>query len=405
MTRVDPPFDGEQSQVDDPHPDGIDLNEDDLEPGNDAPAAPAPLVPAKRKISEATQATYLRYVKTLRKMVSRSLDDVYVNDIRPTDLADFLVNRASFLRPKTAINYRVGLMYWLDTLPQVSDVLHARLTLQLAFPKHGFKPARPDGRPDTLYSRKSVHPRTFSRAKFDKLLAELNRRSDPTLRRARRAHELMYWLQAGLASGLRPIEWETAQWEDKEAGVLRVVTAKRKLDNYALPNIAHLSPPPEPQVRLVPIDASDRIWVEQHLQSIRRHLLEGKSFSRYYENNRIFLYTVSREVFGPQVPPFTLYMLRGQFAANRKRRGVPQDEVSAIMGTSSENADAYYGKSRHAHRGKGVAGHRGGLVCSNRFGDSEHESAWPQESMVRQGTIVDATIIDAPSSTKNEARA
>lgn len=355
MTTPDPALDPLDTDEDRPHPDDLDIDdEDDLGQEQSPAASTSPAPGSRRKVSDGTRAMYMSYIKTLRKQVAASLNNVFTDDIRPTDLADHLINRATTLRPKTAINYRAGLLYWLDTLPQTSDVLHARLSLQVAFPKRGFKPARADGKPDSLYSRRSTHSRTFARAKFSKLIAELNRRSNPELRRARRAQELMYWLHAGLASGLRPIEWETARWEDREAGVLRVVTAKRKLDNYALPNIAHLAPPPEPQVRQVPIDPSDRIWVDMHLASIREHLLTDKPFSRYYDNNRIFLYLVSREVFGTQAQPFTLYMMRGQFAANRKRRGVPQDEVSAIMGTSSENADAYYGKSRHAHRGKGV---------------------------------------------------
>src|SRR3546814_3105450 len=63
-----------------------------------------------------------------------------------------------------------------------------------------------------------------------KVVAELNRRmsaSQNDKRMRDRASELLLWLNAGLASGLRPTEWETACWQHKSTGMLLVDVAKR----------------------------------------------------------------------------------------------------------------------------------------------------------------------------------
>src|SRR5690606_21940351 len=132
-------------------------------------------------------------------------------------------------------------------------------------------------------------------------------------------------------------------------GDLLVRTAKRKMDTNALPSIAGL-PPPEIKERIVHIDPDDRIWVDQHLASVRRHLLSGEPYSAYYNNNRVYLWSVCRDVFGEGKPAFTLYMMRGQFAANRKRRGLPREDVAASMGCAPKVTSTYYGNKLYGHR-------------------------------------------------------
>lgn len=301
-----------------------------------------------RKISPHTVELYLRYVKTIRKKLLESQGGIHEREPQPVDLADWLVSNAHRFRPKTAINYRSGLLYWLNTLPETPEVHHARLILQVGMPKDGYRGPKPETT-STLYSSKSIRPRTFALARFNALIAELSARAGTTLdtRTRRRPAELLMWLRAGLASGLRPVEWELARWHDKEARQLLVRTAKRKLGENALPNLKGM-PAPSHQDRIVTIDAQDVIWVDQHMAAVKRHLQSGEPFSAYYNNNRIYLWSICRELFGEK-PPFTLYLMRGQFAANKKKLASPQD-VAAMMGCAPHVASTYYGKKRYAHR-------------------------------------------------------
>lgn len=72
----------------------------------------------------------------------------------------------------------------------------------------------------------------------------------------------MVWLQVGLASGLRPVEWERAKWLDQSRGQLLARTAKRKTGVNSLPTLSEL-PPLGQNERVAEVDPEDRIWMDQ----------------------------------------------------------------------------------------------------------------------------------------------
>ena len=316
--------------------------------------SPAPGHP--RTVSQDTINQYSKMVKIMRRRYRRDFPSERQEDINPSELVDHLISRSHMLRPKTFINYRCALLYMINTSPQSSDTGIARLKLQTGVPRNGYKGTRGprskkgDLYPATLYSTKSSRPRNFERKQFEKLIAELNYRSGPTSdhRVTARASDLIIWLKAGLASGLRPVEWETARWSNKEKGELFVHTAKTKQGTYALPNLASL-PLPEAKTRIVKILPDEILWVDQQMSRVKNHLLKGEPFKNYYNNNRIYLWDTCRDLFGNSRPPFTLYLMRGQFAANRKRSGMPVDEVSAQMGCSPRIVSTAYGKLIYGH--------------------------------------------------------
>jgi len=305
-----------------------------------------------REIADHTVEQYIGFVKTLRKKWMCEQDNPSLQDARPIDLAEYLISHASEFRPKTFIAYRCGLLYWLNTLPDSSDVHHARLQLEVGIPRHGFKgPKRKQESPTvTLYSYKSNRPRTFRRREFERLIADLQRRAltKNETHAPSRATQLLLWLRAGLATGLRPCEWEKARWQDQAQGKLLVLTAKRKLGTYALPAIAHL-PVQKESTRIVTINPEDIDWVSKHMQCVRTHLLTQEPFRTYYNNNRIYLWSVCKELFGDSRPPFTLYMMRGQFAANRKKSGQPPQDLASEMGCSVNKTQACYGRKHAGH--------------------------------------------------------
>ena len=322
--------------------------DDDLEPAHILPPRSHP-----RPISEKTAKLYASYVKTLRKRYMETHPEAHVRDVTPLDLVENLLAQTSNLRPKTFGSYRSGLLHWLNTIPSSPYVLHARLVLDTGVPLNGYKGTRP-GKTASLYSSRSQRPRTFSRKNFEKLAGELNRRAAKIGdgRSNRRAGELLMWLRAGLASGVRPAEWETATWQDKSKGELLVHTAKAKLA-YALPSLKDVEPARN-KTRVVMIDPDAIIWVDQHLIAVRKHLRQGRSFNSYYQNNRMYLSQTCIELFGVEGPRFTLYMMRGQFAANRKRSGKTIEQVGAEMGCNANTASTCYGNRVSGHHGAGV---------------------------------------------------
>jgi len=306
-----------------------------------------------RPLTQKTKTLYIRYVKTLHKRYAAVHPEAHRRDASPMDLVDILLDQYQSLRPKTFSSYRTGLLYWLGTCEQDNVVQLAIQKLTSNYPRDGYKGHRP-GVTATKHSQRSMRARTFERQKFEKLKAALIQRSSRLndARTSNRPSELLLWLQAGLASGLRPVEWQTAQWQDIEKGELLVRTAKEK-PIYTLPHISHLMPPKN-QTRVVQIELAAIPAVNQHLLSVRRHLDTGATFQQYYNNNRNYLHLICLEIFGPTGKKFTLYMMRGQFAANMKKAGFSLEEVGEQMGCGWHVASVNYGNKSAGHRGKGV---------------------------------------------------
>ena len=314
----------------------------------------ASIQPALRKIAPSTIAQYQKFVKILRRSLLRASPLIALQeDILPSDIVDHLNDRArrGELRPKTFINYRCGVLYWLSNLPKSEEVEKAMWKLQNESPRDGFKGATPGTR-TTLHSTRSMRRRTFRSKDFDRLLNELVKRSDLALvdgRGTERSIELMLWLRAGLASGLRPSEWETACWKSRATGELLVHTAKTKSSYSDLETLKNL-PVQTPQTRIVRIEPQEQLWVERHMNAVKRHLATGANFSKYYDNCRVYLWKVCRALFGEtQKKAFTLYSMRGQFAANGKSRA-GLAATARELGCAPAVASVYYGSRVHAHR-------------------------------------------------------
>lgn len=194
----------------------------------------------------------------------------------------------------------------------------------------------------------------------------------------------IYFMMAGLVSGLRPIEWETACWNDSTRTDLQVKTAKKKIDPERLQRAlaayrakngigtAKVSSPVSlPMMgvsedlftfdsdleivnedadhiyRLVPIDPIDRAWVDAHLANLGQYMDAGGKFSAYFDACRIRLHSAVRSLFKGE-RSISLYTMRHQFAANsRVLRG--REETMKIMGNSARALQAYSG-AKVAHQ-------------------------------------------------------
>lgn len=306
----------------------------------------------KRKISPDTEKKYNKIVHQLNEEFLQTSKYGHIYAANPIDFVRTLLQKGETMRPKSFLTYKSALLWWLAQQRECDEVFEAQEFLKRNTPSYGYKNEKGEWGTTSLYSAKSSRPRTVSRKKFQKALDELTAliANAKNSRQAKRASELRYWLIAGLATGLRPVEWEAAMWEDKSKGMLRVKTAKRKV-SYALPDIQHLQPPPIDQSRFVfVVDANDCFWVDLHLKSVQRHLKEGKSFQSYYDNNRVYLHRLCKAIFPYGEPHLTLYTLRGQFAANRKRSGQSREELGQEMGCGAHYTSTAYGSKIYGHK-------------------------------------------------------
>lgn len=302
-------------------------------------------------ISIGTEKRYIRIVKYLWREATEQLRYGHVTPANPVEIVNYFFEQRSGYRPKSFLTYRSALLWWLNNHEPCTLILKAIDLLTNHCPKAGFKDEKNVQGNTTLYSCCSSRPRTVSKKKLNRILKELDKRIAyaKSISQYNRAFQLKSWILSTLATGLRPCEWEDTSWHGKAEQILRVKTAKRK-QHYALPDIQHLAPDELDPYRYVQVMEQEEMeWIDLHLEFVKQHITKGHKFESYYNKNRVYLYELCKVLF-PNKAPLTLYRLRGQFAANRKRAGQSREDLGEEMGCSAQYTSSAYGSQIYGHR-------------------------------------------------------
>ncbi len=149
----------------------------------------------------------------------------------------------------------------------------------------------------------------------------------------------LYWLYAGIWTGLRPSEWEHAIIT--EGNQLKVLNAKttqgRSHGNDRHINIANL-------------DSNKIEIIKLHLKNVQQAKFAPEKkrrsgFEQFYDSCRSCLYYATRKVWPKRKKYITLYTPRHQFSADAKFDGQSKEEIAALMGHASiETATTHYGR-------------------------------------------------------------
>jgi hypothetical protein len=312
----------------------------------------APNADESAPLDAATEAQYLRAVARLYRESEdrRSTDPELLAAVSNLDVVDDLLERAPSLRRNTFRLYRAALrrhfLLLLTTLPE------ERLpSVRIALDRLNNHRVVTDRRlpPRTSSTRRKTVPEDD----LAMLVRHLNnRRASPLGWALRAAH----WMLAGVATGLRPAEWEHARLVGDNR--LVVINAKRRgepasallaedLDRLLA---IHAEAELPGWIRVVPFEPRDLMWIKAHMSSLAGLAEKGISFSSAYEQCRLALRRACDELWGGS-RRISLYTARGQFAANSKAV-MPLTDVSALMGhKSSRTTRRNYGKRRYAHTG------------------------------------------------------
>ncbi len=309
-------------------------------------------------IRSVTEAMYWKQCKAMR---TRCLRDGASKDPKKKftlgDLITHLHERRD-LCLRTKATYRCAILWLIfkSDLSEESKQEYIRKLERLKLP------------PETRRTRaRKAHLQVISTEELALLEGLLTDRA----KKAKWARRLLAWVRAGLITGLRPVEWCTAEWDD-EHKLLRCETAKLKADEPAYTrgqrrdadaqraNTAGLDIIPE--TREIPIlDPLDQRAVAIHLAEFRqlvpksmRLIDRDEIFDKYYNQCAKALTRACKKLWNK--PKYSLMTLRGQFSANAKSQyGVVA--TAALMGHSRFDSPSAtsYGKSWQAHaRFKGL---------------------------------------------------
>lgn len=334
-------------------------------------------------VSPVKKGTADQYEKIVRRLVKfstekRSFDILEPVAVSPAELVHDLYDRPGLVSGSFN-TYRAALLWHfgqkLDN-PPYKDGYDLLVDVR----------KKPGSSPKTTKKRK-----TISEGDLHLLIEELSDKA----RRSKWAYRALYWLNAGLASGLRPIEWDSAQWVDAEQTILEVTTAKQKaaLPGFIRAKLSSVQPdenhgadefdenedeegmgsaPVQRQILIM--NEQDRFFIEVHLKLLEENLSNELPLKKYYNNCRLALWRACQRLWGGK-KQYSFYIMRSQFSANR-RAIVGSAATAKLMDHTRVDSPsaASYGKANQAHRGY-VDRYKAGLDTAQQESATETQAA------------------------------
>lgn len=248
------------------------------------------------------------------------------HSVSPTEVADHFRLKSNEWLPSTLRYNRAFIMRWLEALihrePDSEILKQAIATIRETSAK---KSRKSDQKSTSSYKAKSIP--------IDHLQLMIDYCKSVKSEWAKRS---VNFLQANILTGLRPCEWETAQWIDLTTLIVRNAKATNGRANGP--------------TRIVTIASNDPLYeaTKQHFLDLQNWRAAGGDFDKYYENARKAIQRINRSLWPTRTKRhYTLYTGRHQFAANEKAGGASKAEIAENMGhASDETAAKHYGKGR-----------------------------------------------------------
>lgn len=238
------------------------------------------------------------------------------------------------LRSSTWRQYRASLKFLLELLfkeKKISQEVFDKTNLVLDNTKSG--------------NKKNLELRTSSKKSKNLNIKDL-KLLDVELKKSKNkwSNPTRLWIRAGILTGLRPIEWKTAEINDNGDDInLIVINAKntngRSHGEKRTINLNHL---PSNEVNII----------KEHLR-ISKEFSSNNLWNDYYIGCSNILRYIGKKLWKNRERKPSLYTTRHQFSANSKASGCTPRELAALMGHASElTAQMTYGKKIYGRRGK-----------------------------------------------------
>lgn len=289
-----------------------------------------------------TITTQEKYRIRAFQLTTQAKKDCENNDLTAQQIAQWLIDNQGRYSKSTWRQYRASLAYVFTQQAQietskVNDLIAAITMLQQTTPPS----AHPERRQTSAQKQKKISDTDLIRL-MDYFSAKPSRHSLAT----------QAWLLAGLWVGLRPCEWESAQFNDlKELVVTNAKATQGRAHGVTRTiDMTHLNAKEEQIIRL------QLEFVQQAKLSPGRE--EKSGFELHYNHCRACLYEATRTLWPKRKQYISLYSARHQFAANAKCNNLPLEQIAALMGHASiETAMAHYGRRTAGSGGMKVKAH------------------------------------------------
>lgn len=333
-----------------------------IQPGAGRSAATASLARSAKTEKEYDKRARMIWRRSVER---RTTDPEQPAIVSPVDVTqDLIVDRSRLLwSDATWTLYRSAMLWHLAPRRHTSDAYEQAYQLLSAAKASCAAPRE----------KKPKKKKSISEKHLNQLIDTLGAMN----RHVKWGARAQFWLQAGLASGLRPGEWLGASWLDEKKQILCVPNSKRKttvsiysvvspgqtIHDVEADNPERLAPgslsDESKRIRNVPIKPKDSFWVSVHLANLNAYLDKVPEeeredrFATYYHTCRKYVHKACVRAFGGE-HQYSLYTMRSQYAANMKAE-MPLVDVSEFMGheASGKTTKKDYGPRSAAHGGRG----------------------------------------------------
>lgn len=237
----------------------------------------------------------------------------------------WLARKQSYLKKSTFRQYRAAFQYYLEKIGTDNALRASKMLADLTGEN-----CREKSDKTSSNTRKQFPSRDIQR--YDAWLAQHIHLKWSALIRS--------WIQCGVLTGLRPIEWSNAElvstpgWEDEP--FLWVMNAKA---GNARGNGFYRT------LQLGSLPLVDQLAIQRHIDLVRQASYDCGGFETMFHRIQTFVTSTTRRCWPTRTDYPALYSARHQFSANVKSHGFSQPQVAALMGHSSdETAGHHYGR-------------------------------------------------------------
>jgi len=276
-----------------------------------------------------TKSTQERYKIRALQLIRQAETACGQAPLPAVQIVEWLIERRDIYSKSTWRQYRAALIFWFTQYMEAGGESHEALVDAVARLQHS---APPEGRPE---ERKTSAQKQKKLSDEDLLRLIHYVEKHPS----RHGVATLTWLMAGLWTGLRPCEWETAVLTEDNVLVVQNAKATR-----------HRAHGKTRQIHLSTFAPEELAILKQHVTNVEQVKLDpeqhGRSgFEQYYHHCRSFLYQATRALWPKRQRFISLYSARHQFSANAKYSGLALEQIAALMGhRSTETATAHYGR-------------------------------------------------------------
>jgi hypothetical protein len=291
---------------------------------------------------DSTKRQYRMLYDRLQRMASAA-NGTLGTEASPRQVAEVFLKREGDWAQSTARLYRASLAFVFRETGSIASSEALRLIYRCGEDPECLEKFREEIRAERK-KRRRTRPKTSakkSKSISDKDLHLLKERLENSL--SKYARSTLLWFSAGIITGLRPSEWQSAQLgrNNDGEGVLVVINAKNTNGR------AHGT---TRTIRLHEISKQDFKIVEEHLRNVESHKF-SQNFADFYLGCRKLIFRISKQIWPRRLKRPALYTSRHKFGADAKSSTYDRYQIAALMGhASTETAYQHYGR-RHTGSG------------------------------------------------------